>query len=212
MTDRVQTESSADQIEVVLEYWFEDVAAKPDRMPELTKKWFVGTPDQDSELNERFGWLAAAAASGKLDSWSTTPRGRLALIILLDQLPRNLYRGMPEAFAQDPKALELCLGGLRQHQDDLIEPLERIFLLMPMQHAESREIQALSVETCKRLAATDAIGPIADLLRNTLDSALEHRDIVNRFGRFPHRNKVLGRESTSEELEFLASGGPSFGQ
>jgi len=212
MTDSVQTESSGEQIEAILEYWFKGSSAEPDHAPELAKKWFVGTPDQDRELDVRFGGLVAAAAAGKLDSWAETPRGRLALIILLDQLPRSLFRSRPEAFAQDPRALELCLGGLQQRQDETLAPLERIFLLMPMQHAESREIQARSVEACERLAATDANKSIAALLRNTLDSALEHKAIVDRFGRFPHRNRTLDRESTDEEIAFLAAGGSSFGQ
>ena len=212
MVDSTVGESSERQIEAILDYWFEGTPTDPARLQELMKKWFVGTPEQDRELNERFGSLAAAAAAGDLDNWAGDARGRLALIILLDQLPRSLKRGTAEAFAQDQKALDLCLGGLAEGQVETLQSVERIFFCMPLQHAESQEMQALSTETFEKLAAVDATGPLETVLRNTANSACEHQEIVDRFGRFPHRNSSLERESTDEELEFLASGGSSFGQ
>lgn len=205
-------ESSQQTIASILDFWFEGVSDDADRLKQLMQRWFAGSADHDRELADRFGELAAAAARGEFDHWVDTPQGRLALIILLDQLPRNLHRGTAEAFAQDRKALDCCLDGIRQGQDQFLEPLERMFFYMPLQHAESKETQAFSVATFEKLADSDAPGPLADLLEGTVNYAIEHREIVDRFGRFPHRNNVLGRESSDEEIEFLASGGSNFGQ
>lgn len=201
-----------ERIDALLDFWFGGYADDADRLKLLKQLWFKATPDQDAEIRARFGTLAAAAARGELDAWAGTPRGRLALILLLDQLPRSLHRGGRDAFACDARALELCLEGLRLGLDAALAPLERVFFCMPLQHAESTVIQALSVETFRRLSETEAEKPIASMLENAADSALEHREIVDRFGRFPHRNRALGRETTAAEREFLASGGSSFGQ
>lgn len=208
----MNAESTDPGIDSLLDFWFEGHPSDPDRLAALKRKWFVATPEQDCELGDAFAPLADAAALGELDAWSETPRGRLALILLLDQLPRNLHRGTPAAFGQDEKALKLCLDGLEQSVDQALKPLERMFFCMPLQHAESREAQALAAETFSRLAAADVEESIAAVLQNAADSASQHRSIVDRFGRFPHRNKALGRQSTDEEREFLGSGGPSFGQ
>lgn len=200
------------QIDSLLDFWFEGHPADSDRLEALKKKWFYAGTGHDRELERSFGPLAAAAARGELDAWADAPRGRLALIILLDQLPRSLNRGTAAAFDQDAKALELCLDGLDNGLDSSLRPLERVFFCMPLQHSESQVIQALAVETFGRLAEADVETPVAAVLRNAADSAQAHREIVNRFGRFPHRNKALGRSSTAGELEYLASGGSSFGQ
>jgi uncharacterized protein (DUF924 family) len=205
-------EDSDGQIGALLDFWFEGMASSPADLTALMKKWFAGTPERDRELDDRFGELARAAGAGELDHWSASARGRLALIILLDQLPRNLNRGKAAAFACDEKALDLCRSGMDLGLDQQLDPVERIFFLMPLQHAESREIQALSTETFQKLAAVSQTGPVQTLLANTAKYATEHRQIIDSFGRFPHRNKALGRESTTAETEFLASGGPSFGQ
>lgn len=199
-------------IDDILDYWFEGYPTDSGQLKALMKKWFSVSADNDSELNERFGRIARAAAADELPAWPETAHGRLALILLLDQLPRNLHRGTASAFAQDTKALALTLGGIEKGQDRTLNPLQRIFFLMPLQHAESRATQARSTEAFSALAIEHQGGPTGPLLKNAAKFALEHREIVDRFGRFPHRNRVLGRESTDEELEFLASGGPSFGQ
>ena len=204
--------SPDERIETFLDFWFEGDPARCDDPRLLMRKWFAGTPEHDRELESRFGALADAAATGELDDWKATPRGRLALIILLDQLPRSLHRGTPRAFATDPKALAVTLEGLDQGQDVCLHPLERIFFCMPLQHSESRAVQARSIEVFEALADSVVAEPLASVLRTTSDYAHEHQQIVDRFGRFPHRNKTLGRNSSGTELEFLNSGGPTYGQ
>jgi uncharacterized protein (DUF924 family) len=212
VTETKSGASAEDQVDALLGFWFEGLPGDSVRLRALMKKWFAGSPEQDRDFCERFGELAEAARIGKLDAWAESPRGRLALILLLDQLPRNLHRGHADAFAADPKALELCLSGIDENIDTSLKPLERIFFYMPLQHSESREIQALSIDTFGRLANENHGESLAPLLRNAADYAIEHREIVERFGRFPHRNAALERESTAEEVEFLAAGGSSFGQ
>jgi uncharacterized protein (DUF924 family) len=176
------------------------------------RRWFDSTAEEDRELGLGFGTLAQDALSRRLDGLAASPRGRLGLILLLDQLPRNLYRGRPEAFAGDARALALSTDGLDRGLDSALAPVERIFFCMPLQHAEDRAIQARAVETFAALAAVPAPPPLAAALRNCADYAVAHREIVERFGRFPYRNRTLGRESTHAELDFLAGGGPRFGQ
>jgi uncharacterized protein (DUF924 family) len=200
------------RIDSLLDFWFEGHPTDAPRLEALKKKWFFAGTEQDRELERSFGPLATAAAAGVLDAWADAPRGRLALIILLDQLPRSLNRGTSDAFGQDAKALELCLDGLDTGLEKSLRPLERVFFCMPLQHSESQVIQTLAVETFGRLAEADVEPAIANLLRDAADSAVAHREIVDRFGRFPHRNKALGRKSTTAEFEYLASGGSSFGQ
>lgn len=212
MADSRSGDSGQPRIDALLDFWFEGLPTDPARLQALMKKWFMGSPEQDVELDERLGALTKAAAGGDLDAWAESARGRLALIILLDQLPRNLYRGRALAFAQDQKALDLCLNGIDEQMDESLQPLERIFFYMPLQHSELKEIQAFSTETFGKLAAMDHGDSLATLMRNTTNYALEHRQIIDRFDRFPHRNSVLERESTDEEIEFLSSGGSSFGQ
>jgi uncharacterized protein (DUF924 family) len=212
MTNSTNTGPPDRRIDSLLDFWFEGHPADSGRLQTLKKKWFSAGPDDDRALGQAFGQLAGAAARGELDAWADTPRGRLALILLLDQLPRSLQRRTPGAFAGDDKALALCLDGLDKSMDEALHPLERVFFCMPLQHAESRETQALALETFRRLAAADMEETVAGIVQNAADFAVLHKDIVDRFGRFPHRNKVLGRESTPEELEFLSSGGSSFGQ
>lgn len=200
------------RIERLLEYWFGNAADPDAGISGLMRKWFMGGRNQDRELEALFARDVRAAAAGELDEWAGTPRGRLALILLHDQLPRSLFRGTPEAFAQDSKALEFCLEGLARGDDQALEPLQRIFLMMPLQHAESRNIQLSSVAAFEALAATDTTKEIARALRHSADYAIEHKSIIDRFGRFPHRNEILGRESTPAEIAFLAAGGARFGQ
>lgn len=199
-------------VEALLAFWLDVDTSDAASMNERMRRWFSSTAEEDRELGQRFGALAREALSGALDGLAATPRGRLGLILLQDQLPRNLHRGRPEAFAGDARALALCLDGLDRGQDAALEGLERIFFCMPLQHAEDRAIQARSVVVFEALAAERAPAPLAAALRSSADYAVAHRDIVERFGRFPHRNRILGRESTRAELEFLAAGGASFGQ
>ena len=179
--------------------WFGD----PKR-PELT-------PQADEAIRQRYGALARTAAAGELESWESSPRRRLALILLLDQFPRSLYRGTAEAFATDLEALRLSVSGLQLGADAVLDPVERIFFYMPMQHAESAEIQAESVAAFRRLC-DEAPDDMQPLFAGVHAYAMQHRDIIAHFGRFPHRNAALGRETTPEEQAWLDAGGTRFGQ
>lgn len=199
-------------VQSLLDYWFDVDPADTAALDQRYKRWFLSSPEEDRLLAAKFGSLAADAAGGRLDSCLDDPHGRLGLILALDQLPRNLYRGQAAAFAQDAVALAHCRNGMEAGFDRKLEPLECVFFYMPLQHAESREIQALSVASYKALESEAASAAVATKLRGAREFAELHRDIVERFGRFPHRNTVLGRESTPEEQQYLASDSPSFGQ
>ena len=155
--------------------------------------------------------MLEGAARGGLSGWADDARGRLALVILLDQMPRNIHRGSPAAFMHDGQAAVHCVAGIESGQDRVLHPVERVFLYMPLQHAEDLELQRRSVEQFESLAS-EADAAWRDSFVENVRFAREHHDIVERFGRFPHRNRILGRESTEEELHFLADGGPTFGQ
>lgn len=212
MSDMNRDRRDRDGIEPLLDYWFGPEPADAARLTALFERWFSSSREQDRELKKRFGGLAQTAAAGGLSDWTETPRGRLGLILLLDQLPRNLHRGKAAAFARDAQALGHCLAGIDRGQDRALGALERGFFYMPMQHAESREVQARSVTVFAALAAAPAPPPIRAVLEGFARYAELHRDIIERFGRFPHRNRVLERESTDAERDYLAAGGPSFGQ
>jgi uncharacterized protein (DUF924 family) len=166
----------------VLEYWF----AAP-----LQEHWFKQSDDVDRDIARRFGALHRRAAAGDLDDWAGNPRAALALVIVLDQFSRHLFRGKPESYANDDHALRISRSAIVRGFDLHLMDWEKAFLYMPFMHSERLEIQEESV----RLFTT------ANL--DNASYALQHRDTVRRFGRFPHRNAILGRASTPEELEYL---------
>lgn len=177
-------------IDEVLAFWFSERVAP---------LWFRSDPALDAEIRERFGALVTAAAAGELDDWLETPEGALALVILLDQFPRNIYRGTPAAFAADAKARAVADRALARGHDHQLAPARRMFLYLPFEHSEQLADQERS------LALFTALGD-AELL----DYAVRHREIIARFGRFPHRNAVLGRPSTIEEQAFMTQPGSAF--
>ena len=205
------TVDSTPGAEEVLDFWFADAAEGPEALARRNRVWFAGGEAFDRECTERFAGILAAAARGELDAWKATPRGRLALIIVLDQLSRNIHRGEAAAYGQDDRALALCKEGLDLGHDRQLAPCERTFFYMPLEHAEDRDVQRLSVHLFERLAAEASEEWRAEL-RGNAGYAREHRMIVERFGRFPHRNAVLGRTSTPAEEEYLAADAPRFGQ
>lgn len=194
--------------EEVLRFWFGDQAAADEVDQSRQRIWFVKNPAVDREIRERFGDLLDPGRDGEL-GWKDTPRGRLALILLLDQFPRNIFRGTADAFAYDPAALQLCLEGLDRGADQSCGLIERAFCYLPLEHAESLEYQERSVELFRTLLA-DAPANRQKTFASFFDYAVRHRDIIARFGRFPHRNEILGRRSTSEEMAFLKLPGSSF--
>ncbi len=199
-------------------FWFGSLPLTASRLEERMRFWFGGDASDDEEqrrrdeaLRARFEPLVTEAAQGRLASWAGSPRRRLALILLLDQLPRNLYRGTPRAFATDGEALALALSGIQSGGDAALDAAERLFFYMPLQHAESAEAQEESVAAYRRLLA-EVPETLRPAFATTLQYAEAHRAIIQRFGRFPHRNRILGRPSTPEEQSYLAGAAENFGQ
>ncbi|EWG99807.1 DUF924 family protein [Halomonas sp. BC04] len=174
----------------VLGYWFDELSPR---------QWFRKDIELDAQIGQRFFGLHRAAAAGELWSWRQSATGRLAEILVLDQFSRNLFRDLPGAFAQDPMALVLAQEAVAQGLDQELDVSERAFLYMPYMHSESLKIHD------EALRLFDQPG-----LEDNLDFEQRHRDIILRFGRYPHRNAILGRESTGEELAFLMEPGSSF--
>lgn len=199
-------------IDRVLTFWFGPEPATKTEADALFGRWFGAGAALDRDIESRFGAAARSAAEGRLDDWASSARGRLALILLLDQVPRHVHRGSAAAFEQDARALELTTSGIDTGMDQELPVLERGFFYMPLQHAESSEAQQLSVRVYDALAQAAAAPAVVPLLRSFADYARMHRDIVIRFGRFPHRNRQLGRDDTADERQYMQDGGPSFGQ
>jgi uncharacterized protein (DUF924 family) len=201
----------------IREFWFGSLPLSAEDFAERSKLWF-GDPAatdetraaRDDTIRARFGPLLERAGRGELDFWAGSPRRRLSLIILLDQFPRNVYRGMGRAFAHDAKALDLAVTGIQSGAEGALDVVERMFFCMPLQHAESLEIQDQSVAAARSLVA-EAPDELKPGLAEAAKFAEAHREIIKRFGRFPHRNRVMGRVSTAEEREFIAHH-DSFGQ
>lgn len=191
----------------ILDFWFQDAGEADGR---ANRRWFGGCRSVDAEIRSRFAESVAVAVDGGYRPWAASARGRLALIILLDQFTRNLYRGTAAAFDGDARAAALCRTGLEAGMDTHLGIFERAFFLMPLEHSESGADQAASVRGFEALAV-DVPADCAQAARNFLAHARNHRAIVDRFGRFPHRNTALGRESTDAERAYLADA-PRYGQ
>lgn len=174
----------------VIDFWFEDIDPK---------QWFKKDPAFDQQLADEFGELHQQAAACELWQWRREPLGALAEVILLDQFSRNLYRDQAKAFAQDAMALTLAQVAVQSGAAEELSQTQRGFLYMPYMHSESQKVQEESI----RLFEANGVS-------STLHFAHRHKDIIDRFGRYPHRNEILGRESTPEELEFLQQPGSSF--
>ena len=167
----------------IIAFWFEEI--------ESQKRW-VKDPEFDLHIKQRFGEIHSQAKNNQLEAWRKKPLGRLAEIIVLDQFSRNMFRDLPEAFAQDALALELAREAVRTGDDQKIDLSKRSFLYMPYMHSESLSVH----EEALKLFAQPG-------MEGNLDFEVKHKIIIERFGRYPHRNKILGRESSPEELEFL---------
>ena len=194
----------------LLDFWFGelDESGLPDR--DHRSRWFRSDRKVDQEIRRRFMSLVLFASEQGLDHWRKEAGGALAEILLLDQFSRNIFRGGALAFENDTLARKLCRQAMQKGQDQALPPIQRAFIYMPLQHSERREDQDLSVECYQQLVAgTD--GLLAEFLESFLESARDHREIVRTFGRFPHRNKALGRLSTEQERSYL-DGARTFGQ
>jgi uncharacterized protein (DUF924 family) len=204
------TDEDTARIDAILAFWFREQALTAPQIDRRMDVWFSEDSVFDHEIKKEFAGDVEKASAGKLDHWAEEPRGRLALIILLDQFRRNIYRGTTDAFALDKAALKLCVEGAMAKKDKGLTPIQQVFFYMPLQHAESKKVQARSVAIFNRLA--EAVSPTYRETFETIATFAElHHDIIEQFGRFPHRNKLLGRENTPEEDEYLADA-PDFGQ
>lgn len=198
-------------VDEILEFWFADAAESADALRRRNAVWFGTDREFDHEVRQRFETTLELADTGACDHWRDDPRSLLALILLFDQVPRNIHRGTARAFAYDEKALELSLNGIESGSDRDLTLLQRVFFYMPLQHVESLELQKRSVELNAALAG-EASEILREFLNRSLEHAIHHRDMIAQFGRFPHRNAVLGRESSETERAFLKAGATTFGQ
>jgi uncharacterized protein (DUF924 family) len=174
----------------VLEFWF---------LERVKPLWFKKSDEFDREIKQRFFDTYQLAKTGELTSWRDRSLALLSLIIILDQFPRNMFRNTAQAFATDAQAVDLTKYALSNNYAQDLAKEQQTFLYMPLMHSENKADQALSVELFRALGKED-----------NLNFAIRHQDVVNRFGRFPHRNQILGRESTQAEQEFLTQPGSSF--
>ena len=209
--DATITDDDQVRIEEILAFWFKEQELSAPQIDRRMDIWFGEDEVFDLECKKEFADEVELASEGKLDHWAHQPRGRLALILLLDQFRRNIFRNTAEAFARDKAALKLCVEGARDKKDQGLTPIQKAFFYMPLQHSESLKVQEKGVQIFRRLA--EAVSPTYRETFETMATFAElHRDIIEQFGRFPHRNKLLGRENTPEEEEYLAGDSPDFGQ
>lgn len=193
----------------ILEYWFGSGPMTPERLAERNRFWFGGDGAEagaarDAEIKLLLEPLLERAARGEFATWAGSPKRRLALILLFDQVPRNAYRGTAASFAFDREALALSVEGLQLAADAALEPWERLFFYLPLEHAESVEAQDAALASFTRLA-TEAPEEYRGFCQGLIGYAHKHRDLILKFGRFPHRNKVLGRADTEAEREWLSA-------
>jgi uncharacterized protein (DUF924 family) len=196
--------------EDVLSYWFpeDDIFdADQETFGRQMQWWFQGGPEVDRQITERFGQVLEQARRGELDHWADTLRGRLALIVVLDQFSRNVYRGSALSYSQDEKALQLAVKGIAAGMDRELRPMERIFFWMPLAHSEDLSLQERVVHHQEEEAAK-APPHLREMAEFGVSKATGARDVIARFGRHPHRNEILGRTSTPEELEYLRTETP----
>ncbi|RJX76209.1 DUF924 family protein [Pseudomonas sp. LS-2] len=193
----------------LLDWWFGSAESPTEVAKAKNKLWFGKKKSQDTDALHRFGGLVELALKGGLSEWAETPQGWLALVLLLDQLPRMIFRDTPKSFSGDKRAQELVHHGLKLERDLALSPLQRTFIYLVLEHAENLAAQD---EAVRRFANLLPLLPATDreYFTRTLDYAKKHRVVIERFGRYPHRNALLGRESTVEEVEFLKERGSRF--
>ncbi|MEO1590031.1 MAG: DUF924 family protein [Cyanobacteria bacterium J06632_22] len=188
----------------ILEFWFGDPAQPESEYGHFRKIWFKKSPTFDQQIRQHFLADYERAVAGAYDDWVTTPRSTLALVIVLDQFARNLFRGSPQSFAADSQARSVAEVAITRGDGAVLLPVERFFLYLPFEHSEDLADQHRSVQLFEALVA------VAPELQHGLDYAYRHRDVIEKFGRFPHRNAVLGRISTAAEQAFLQQPGARF--
>ncbi len=196
-------------VQAVLDFWFgelSDLGRAPD---DRARRWYKNDPAFDEAIRDRFGEAHRAIVEGEREAWLLSARGRLAYVLVLDQFSRNMFRGSGEMFAHDAQALEVALGSVERGMDRQLPADMRAFFYLPLMHSEELAHQERCVELFAALML-DLPREARSRVRQNLKYAGMHRDIVARFGRFPHRNELLGRETSAEEVEFLEQPGSSF--
>ncbi|MBU2711935.1 DUF924 family protein [Zooshikella harenae] len=197
----------------VITTWFGELDSEGNTSSEIRNKWFNAAADDDYEFRNKFEPSVFAAADGMLNNWEDSAEGRLALIILLDQIPRNIYRSTSNAFKYDAIALNHAKQAVQSGQDKQLPYLMRVFCYMPYEHSESLADQQQAVKLFKEIA--DEVEPSSSLysqMQSFYDYAVQHLEIIEQFGRFPHRNNTLGRASTLDEERYLEEEKTHFGQ
>ncbi|GIZ10981.1 DUF924 family protein [Pseudomonas sp. NCCP-436] len=193
----------------LLDWWFGAEAPAAEVAAARHGLWFGKRDEQDREAEQRFGVQVRQALSGGLQDWKQSPQGWLALLILLDQLPRMIFRNTPQAFAGDPLALALLEDGLAKQWDRRLPPIRRVFAYLILEHAEDPLLQDRAV-ACFRVLLNEATEEERGLFANFLEFAERHQQVIRLFGRFPHRNAILGRHSSPKEVAFLGEPGSRF--
>lgn len=201
--------SSVENPDSINDFWFGSDTDDAVTVQQRSQLWWSKNPEVDLQIRTRFASYVEAAAAHEFDAWQTSPGGVLALILLTDQFPRHIYRDTAKAFASDPLARAWCRIGIEKGMDGNLRPIERAFFYLPLEHSESLEEQNWSVRLFTQLYQ-EVPPEHMDIFRRYLMFALRHRRVIERFGRFPHRNKMLGRVSTLEEEAFLQESGASF--
>jgi uncharacterized protein (DUF924 family) len=187
--------------ERILEFWFGEKNQVDYGKPQ--QFWFIKDPEIDATIKQQFLTDYELAKQGVLDDWKNSPRSCLALILLLDQVPRNIFRGQPQMYATDEQALNLAQFAVENNLDEQLLPVERWFIYLPFEHSENLDNQCQAVALFRKLSDDPDSA-------SAIDYAIRHFEVIRQFGRFPHRNSILGRENTPEEAEFLKQPGSSF--
>ena len=194
------------EIEQVIKFWFGNDINEPNLAKRQSPLWWQKNPQIDALIREKFADGLQGIVTGHYDHWLSSPRGRLAAIIVLDQFSRNMYRDKPQSFAHDPLALKWCMEGMALKQDIELPFIGRVFFYLPLEHSETIEMQNLSVEKFTELAVADK----SETFTGFQDFAQRHRAVIEKFGRYPHLNSILGRESSAEEKTYIEQPGSGF--
>ena len=202
---------STETISEIVAFWFGSSLESPEVASGRRDWWYKGGAPVDDDIRARFGELVPQACARELMAWQSTPDGALALILLLDQFTRNLYRNTPQAYAGDACAFEIVTWAIEQKLDIALPPVSRIWLYHPFHHSEDVEDQDRGLVLLNELRQ-EALAEWLPYVERSIEGWTRHRNIVARFGRFPHRNAVLARDSTNKEHEFLKANGEAFGQ
>jgi len=198
------------RLDEVRQFWFGDTCVSPASLPDHQARWFLPDATIDSAVRNRFGTLPDQAMSGTLPHGPDNPADLLALVLILDQFPRQMFRNTPRAFAYDPVARAISITMIDKALFKDLHPVEQAFVLLPLEHSEDLSDQSHSLQLHETLAS-QCPPPYRPFIENALDYAHRHYAIIKRFGRFPHRNAILNRVSTEDEKQFLAEGGDTFG-